>query len=102
MVSPDSRPTRVFEALREAFAMFDTRANYRFEVRRGASIYVRKAELRGGQDIARINGVYIRNFPNLDELRSYIEDSGIQMDHTERDYLIRAEHIDRAIQILQR
>ena len=102
MTSPSSRPARVVQALREAFTMFDTQVDYRFEVRRGASIYVRKAELRRGQDIARINGVYIRNFPNLDELRSYIEENGIQLDHTGRDYLIGAEHIDRVILILQR
>ena len=102
MTSPSSRPARVVEALREAFTMFDTKDDYRFRVRQDASIYVRKAELRRGQDISRINGVYIRNFPNLDELRSYIEDNGIQMDHTGRDYLIGSEHIDRVIQILQR
>ena len=102
MASPDSRSTRVFEALREAFTMFDTQDDYRFEVRQDASIYVRKGQLRSGQDVARINGVSIRNFPNLNELRSYIEDNGVQMDHTGRDYLIGAEHIDRVIQILQR
>ena len=92
----------VFQALREAFRMIERQVDYRFEVQSGASIYVRKAEHRRGEDVAQINGVSIRNFPFRDELLSYIENSGVQMDHTRRDYLVRPEHIDRVIQILQR
>ena len=97
MTSPDSGIDIVFEALSAAFPMFDTQEDYRFEVRSGASFYVRKAERRRGEDVARINGVYIRNFPNLHELRSYIENNGIHMDRTGRDYLIGPEHIDNII-----
>ena len=79
--------------------MFDTQGDYRFEVRRGASIYVRKGELSRGEDMARINRSYSRHFP--DELRTYIENSDIHLDYTERDYLITPTHIDRVIQILQ-
>ena len=102
MTLSDFRTDTVFEALSAAFTMFDTQVDHRFEVRSGASFYVRRAERRRGEDVARINGVYIRNFPNLAELRSYIENNQIQTDHTGRDYLIGPEHINNVIAIVRR
>lgn len=98
--------TSVFDALNATFEMFETqvdfenRGDYRFEVRPGASIYIRKAEHRRGENRARINVIYIRNFPNEPELHTYINAHGIQTDHTGRDYLIEAEHIDTVIGIV--
>ena len=88
MTASGPRNDIVFQALSAAFPMFERQQDLRFEVSPGASFYVRRRERRRGEDIARINRIYIRNFPNLDELNSYIEDNGIRMDHTQRDYLI--------------
>ena len=100
MILPDLGTDIVFQALSAAFPMFEGCADFRFEVRPRASLYVRRAERQRGEDVARINRVYIRNFPNLPVLRSYIVNHGIQMDHTERDYVIRPEHIDDVIAIV--
>ena len=102
MTSPN---TSVFDALNAAYELMDlhpdeNRGDFRFEVRRGASIYIRKAEHRRGENHARINVIYIRNFPNEPELRDYIHAHRIQSDHTGRDYLIGADHIDEVIRIL--
>ena len=102
MTSPN---TSAFDALSAAYHPIDLhpgepRGDYRFEVRQGASIYIRKPEHRRGENHARINVIYIRNFPNVAELRAYINAQGIQTDHTGRDYLIGAEHIDNVIRIL--
>ena len=102
MTSPN---TSVFDALNATYNLIDRHPNdpsgvFRFEVRRDASIYIRKPEHRRGENRARINVIYIRNFPNLAELRAYIDAQGIQTDYAGRDYLIGAEHIDEVIRIL--
>lgn len=100
MTLPDPETDMVFRSLSAAFPMVERQVDFRFEVQPRASFYVRRAERRRGEDVARINGVYIRNFPNLAHLRLYIENHGIQMDRTGRDYLIGAEHIEDVIAIV--
>ena len=95
MTSPN---TSVFDALNAVFPMFESQGDYRFEVRRGSSIYVRKYEHRGRRNIGRIKVSSARNFPNAQELQTYINSHGIQDDR--RDYLIGAEHINNVIRIL--
>lgn len=98
--------TSVFDALNAVYDLLDLHPDdpsdvFRFEIRRDASIYIRKPEHRRGENRARINVTYIRNFPNLAELRAYIGTQGIQTDYTGRDYLIGAEHIDDVIDIVR-
>lgn len=100
MTLPDPRLDIVFHSLSAAFPVVERQVDFRFEVQPGASFYVRRAERRRGEDVARINGVYIRNFPNIAELRLYIESHGIQMDRTGRDYLIGPDHIEDVIAIV--
>lgn len=97
---PDHGGDIVFRALSAAFPVVERQVDFRFEVRPRASFYVRRAERQRGEDIARINGVSIRNFPNLSELRLYIENNGIQRDVTGRDYLIGPQHTEDVIVIV--
>ena len=98
MTSPN---TSVFDALNATFPMIETQGDFRFEVRRGSSIYVRKYEHRRGDNRGRIKVSSARNFPNEVELHTYINGHGIQTDRAGRDYLIGAEHIPNIIDILR-
>ena len=91
----------VLDTLNAVFPMCDGQVDYRFEVRPRSSIYIRKAEHRRGENRARIKITSARNFPNAFELHTYIDNSNIQTDHRERDYLIGAEHIEEIINILR-
>ena len=95
-----STDTSVFDTLSETFPMFDLQVDYRFEVRPGSSLYIRKAEHRRGENRARINVRSARRFPNAQELHDYIDSHDVQVDHRGRDYLIGAEHIDGIVDVL--
>ena len=90
--------TSVYDALDAVFPMIESQGDYRFEVRRRSSIYVRKYEHRGGRNVGRIRVSSAPNFPNAHELLNYINTHGIHDDN--RDYLIGAEHIGSVIRIL--
>ncbi|MCY4654566.1 MAG: DUF2283 domain-containing protein [Dehalococcoidia bacterium] len=94
----------VLEKLMEAFFdIYDEKvADHTFKFQpRGATIYVRKTS--NGSNTARIIPTSLRNFPNRDNLESFMKSRGVPIDNSisHPDYLIGPDHIDELIDVLK-
>ncbi len=68
---------------------------------KGATIYLRKSH--AGLNQARIHSGRLDNFPNPDNLRSYLEENKVPVDRSEShpDFLVGPDHVDAIIAILK-
>ena len=68
---------------------------------KGATIYLRKSH--AGLNQARIHSGRVNNFPNPDNLQSYLKKNDVPVDRSEShpDFLVGPDHVDAVIAILK-
>ncbi len=102
--SPSTNGRTVFDKLKSAFPdlYYETKGDHNFCFYRGATIYVRKTK-KEGLNTARIHSLYMKNFPNGQELAHYVEKHGVPKDPSKShpDFKFGLEHVDDLICILK-
>lgn len=100
---PSANGMTVLDKLKSAFPdlYYETKGDHNFSFHRGATIYVRKT--KEGLNTARIHSLYMKNFPNSQELAHYVEKHRVPKDPSKShpDYRFGLEHVDELIAILK-